>query len=116
MPVLVCRMPWEDPATAFRSASTFIPPEIVAKRAAAAIAEAEALTDEAQVQTQLHQCGSLSWRYNKCHCAQEEAVCGSGNSSKRVCMQLLNLVCILHACTVGHFVVLAAPRLGQVSS
>ena len=47
-----CRMPWEDPATAFRSASTFIPPEIAAKKAAAAIAEAQALTDQAQVAAQ----------------------------------------------------------------
>lgn len=49
-----CRMPWEDPATAFRSASTFIPPEIAAKKAAAAIAEAQFLADQAQVHTQLH--------------------------------------------------------------
>lgn len=46
-----CRMPWEDPATAFRSASTFIPPEIAAKKAAAVIAEAQALADQAQVET-----------------------------------------------------------------
>ena len=52
--MLACRMPWEDPATAFRSASTFIPPEIAAKKAAAAVAEAQALTDQAQVPTQLH--------------------------------------------------------------
>ena len=60
MPVLVCRMPWEDPATAFRSASTFIPPEIVAKRAAAAIAEAQARTDQAPVQTLLHAAWQLA--------------------------------------------------------
>ncbi|KAL3162884.1 hypothetical protein ABBQ32_009333 [Trebouxia sp. C0010 RCD-2024] len=41
-------MPWEDPATAFRSATTFIPPEIAAKKAAAAVAEAQALADQAQ--------------------------------------------------------------------
>ena len=49
----MCRMPWEDPATAFRSAGTVIPPEIAAKKAAAAIAEAEAeaqaLAEQAQV-------------------------------------------------------------------
>ena len=60
VPVLACRMPWEDPATAFRSAGTFIPPEIAAKKAAAAIAEAQALTDQAQVQTQLHAAWQLA--------------------------------------------------------
>lgn len=47
-------MPWEDPATAFRSATTFIPPEIAAKKAAAAVAEAQALADQAQVQAPPH--------------------------------------------------------------
>ena len=41
-------MPWEDPATAFRSAGHVIPPEIAAKKAAAAIAEAQAVADQAQ--------------------------------------------------------------------
>lgn len=41
-------MPWEDPATAFRSASHVIPPEIAAKKAAAALAEAQAVADQAQ--------------------------------------------------------------------
>ena len=45
-----CRLPWEDPATAFRSAGHVIPPEIAAKKAAAAIAEAQAVADAAQVQ------------------------------------------------------------------
>ena len=53
-------MPWEDPATAFRSASTFIPPEIAAKKAAAAVAEAQALADQAQVHTQLHSIWQLA--------------------------------------------------------
>ena len=43
-------MPWEDPATAFRSAGIVIPPEIAAKKAAAAIAEAQYMADQAQVQ------------------------------------------------------------------
>ena len=49
VPGTTCRLPWEDPATAFRSAGTVIPPEIAAKKAAAAIAEAQALADQAQV-------------------------------------------------------------------
>lgn len=42
-------MPWEDPATAFRSAGHVIPPEIAAKKAAAAAAEAQYLADQAKV-------------------------------------------------------------------
>lgn len=41
-------LPWEDPATAFRSAGHVIPPEIAAKKAAAAIAEAQAVADAGQ--------------------------------------------------------------------
>ena len=44
-------MPWEDPATAFRSAGHVIPPEIAAKKAAAAIAEAQAVADQAQARS-----------------------------------------------------------------
>ena len=42
-------MPWEDPATAFRSAGHVIPPEIAAKKAAAAAAEAQYIADQAKV-------------------------------------------------------------------
>ena len=53
-------MPWEDPATAFRSASTYIPAEIAAKKAAAAVAEAQALADQAQVHSELHPAWQLA--------------------------------------------------------
>ena len=54
LPIL--RMPWEDPATAFRSAGHVIPPEIAAKKAAAALAEAQAVADQAQVSCMFYAC------------------------------------------------------------
>ena len=47
--IYLYRMPWEDPATAFRSAGHVIPPEIAAKKAAAAAAEAQYIADQAKV-------------------------------------------------------------------
>ena len=61
LPIL--RMPWEDPATAFRSAGHVIPPEIAAKKAAAALAEAQVLYHRCCINPALAQV--LSWL--RCH-------------------------------------------------